>query len=262
MTETVPSLVKAGPLSALNGVRHGFFTRQGGVSTGIYDSLNVGFGSDDAAENVAENRRRAMAAFDRSAPPLNTVHQVHGRAVARVETPWEPADAPQADALVSAVPGIALGILTADCAPVLFADASGRIVGAAHAGWRGAIGGVVEATVAAMEALGARKSRIHAVVGPTIGPRSYEIGPEFPAPFLAEDPGHARYFAPSSRAGHQMFDLPGYLVGKLRALKLASATALPRDTCAEPDAFFSYRRATLTGESDYGRGLSTIMAGA
>jgi YfiH family protein len=203
-----------------------------------------------------------MAAFDRSAPPLNTVHQVHSPTVARAEQPWDPADAPQADALVCAVPGIALGILTADCAPVLFADSAGPIVGAAHAGWRGAIGGVVEATIAAMEDLGARRSRIHAVVGPTIGPRSYEIGPEFPAPFLAEDPENARFFRPSSRDRHQMFDLPGYLGKKLCALGLASATVLPRDTCAEPDAFFSYRRATLTGESDYGRGLSAIMAGA
>ena len=181
--------------------------------------------------------------------------------VARVEQPWDPADSPQADALVSAVPGIALGILTADCAPVLFADAGGPVVGAAHAGWRGAIGGVVEATVTAMEELGARRHQIHAVVGPTIGPRSYEIGPEFPAPFLAEDPENARFFVPSTRDGHQMFDLPGYLAKKLRALNLASATVLPRDTCAEPDAFFSYRRGTLTGESDYGRGLSAIMAG-
>lgn len=261
MTDTTPSYITAESLSALNGVRHGFFTRQGGISTGIYDSLNVGFGSDDAAENVGENRRRAMAAFDRSAPPLNTVHQVHGRTVARVEQSWDPAAAPQADALVSAVPGIAIGILTADCAPVLFADAAGHIVGAAHAGWRGAIGGVIEATVAAMEDLGARRNHIHAVVGPTIGPRSYETGPEFPAPFLAEGPENAQFFVPSSRDGHQMFDLPGYLGKKLRTLKLASATVLPRDTCAESDAFFSYRRATLTGEPDYGRGLSAIMAG-
>ncbi len=262
MTDSTPSIITADPLSALHRIRHGFFTRQGGVSTGIYASLNVGFGSDDTAENVAENRRRAMAAFDRSAPPLNTVHQVHSAIVARVEAPWDPADAPQADALVSAVPGVALGILTADCAPVLFADGDRKIVGAAHAGWRGAIGGVVEATVAAMEDLGARRSNIHAIIGPTIGARSYEVGPEFPAPFLAEDPENARFFTPSRRHGHQMFDLPGYLGRKLGALGLASANILPRDTCAEPDAFFSYRRATLTGESDYGRGLSVIMAGA
>ncbi|MDH3700950.1 MAG: peptidoglycan editing factor PgeF [Alphaproteobacteria bacterium] len=261
MTDTTPTILTAEPLSALDGVRHGFFTRRGGVSTGIYESLNVGYGSDDAAADVRENRRRAMAAFDPSAPPLNTVHQVHGRTVARVERPWDPADSPQADALVSAVPGIALGILAADCAPVLFADAGGPVVGAAHAGWRGAIGGVVEATVAAMEELGARRSHIHAVVGPTIGPQSYEIGPEFPAPFLAEDQENALFFVPSTRDGHQMFDLPGYLAKKLRALNLASATVLPRDTCAEPDAFFSYRRGTLIGESDYGRGLSAIMAG-
>jgi len=247
MTDTTPSYLTAESLSALNGVRHGFFTRQGGISTGIYDSLNVGFGSDDAAENVGENRRRAMAAFDRSAPPLNTVHQVHGRTVARVEQSWDPAAAPQADALVSAVPGIAIGILTADCGPVLFADDMP--------------GGVIEATVAAMEDLGARRNHIHAVVGPAIGPRSYEIGPEFPAPFLAEDPENAQFFVPSSRDGHQMFDLPGYLGKKLRTLKLASTTVVPRDTCAESDAFFSYRRATLTGEPDYGRGLSAIMAG-
>jgi len=160
--------------------------------------------------------------------------------------------------MVTDRPAIALGILTADCAPVLFADMSARVIGAAHAGWRGALGGVLEATVAAMAALGARTERLQAAIGPCIGPDSYEVGPEFPAPFLAADESHRRFFRPASRPGHFLFDLPGYIVARLTRLGLAGIATLGRDSLAESEAFFSYRRATLEGHGSYGRGLSLI----
>jgi purine-nucleoside/S-methyl-5'-thioadenosine phosphorylase / adenosine deaminase len=176
-----------------------------------------------------------------------------------VEGGWEPGAAPRADAMVTSRPGIALGILTADCAPVLFADTQNRVVGAAHAGWRGAVGGVLAAAVAAMERLGADRRSIHAAVGPTIAQSSYEVGPEFPAPFLGEDAGNRRFFRPSRRAGHHMFDLTGYVASRLEALDLAEIAVLGRDTCADEEQFFSYRRATLRHEPDYGRELSAIV---
>ena len=258
MTDTRPTPITAGSLSAIKGVSHGFFTRKGGVSGSIYASLNVGFGSDDTAEDVAENRRRALSALE-GATALNTVYQVHGKDVERVTNAWDPADSPQADAMVTGTPGIAIGVLSADCTPVLFASEDGAIVGAAHAGWRGAVGGILGATVAAMEQMGADRKRIHAAVGPTITQRSYEVGPEFPAPFLAENQNNARFFRPSTRAGHHMFDLPGYVEAQLMSLGLAEIDVLPHDTCAEEDLFFSYRRATHRGETDYGRGLSAIL---
>lgn len=245
-------------VDALPGLRHGFFTREGGVSEGLYASLNCGFGSGDAAEYVAENRARALAAADMPAGSLVTAYQVHSPDVAVVEAPWRREDAPKVDAMVTGRPGITLGILTADCGPVLFADAEARVIGAAHAGWRGAVTGVLEATVAAMEKLGARRDRIAAVLGPCIAQRSYEVGPEFPAPFLAQAPDNAAFFAPSARAGRHMFDLPGYVVHRLGTLGLGQVGRLANDTCAEADRFFSYRRATLEGEKDYGRGLSAI----
>lgn len=258
MTDTRPTPITAGSLSAINGIAHGFFTRQGGVSGSIYASLNVGFGSDDTAEDVAENRRRALTALD-GAAALNTVYQVHGKDVEQVTGSWDPADSPHADAMVTATPGIAIGVLSADCTPVLFAAEDGAIVGAAHAGWRGAVGGVLGATVAAMEEMGADRQRIHAAVGPTIAQSSYEVGPEFPAPFLAENEDNARFFRPSTREGHHMFDLPGYVEAQLKSLGLSGIDVLPHDTCAEEDLFFSYRRATHRGETDYGRGLSAIL---
>ena len=262
MSETAIRPLSAENLAALPGLRHGFFTRQGGVSEGIYASLNVGFGSDDDAGNVVENRRRAMAALDRPADALHTVHQVHGTTVVRVgDEGWDPRSAPKADALVSDRPGTVLGILTADCVPVLLADCEAGVIGAAHAGWRGAVGGVVEAAVAGMEALGAARRRIHVAVGPAIAQDSYEVGPEFPASFLERDSGSARYFRPSARGGHHMFDLPGWVVDRLGTLGLASVAHLAHDTCAESERFFSYRRATHVGERDYGRGLSAISFG-
>lgn len=258
MSDTSPSPLTADSLTEMTGVKHGFFTRVGGVSGGLYASLNVGFGSDDTAENVRRNRERAVSALD-GAQALNTVYQIHGKTVARADEAWDPASAPKADAMVTDRPGIAIGILTADCAPVLFADPVSRVVGAAHAGWRGAVGGVLAATVEAMEELGASRSNIRAVVGPTIAQASYEVGPEFPAPFLEEDPENKRFFRPSIRETHHMFDLVGYVESRLAALDLEAVTRIDRDTCAEEDLFFSYRRSTLRREADYGRELSAIL---
>jgi len=258
MSDTSPSPLTAGSLTEMKGVKHGFFTRVGGVSGGLYASLNVGFGSDDTAENVRRNRERAVSALD-GAKALNTVYQIHGKTVARADKTWDPASAPKADAMVTDRPGIAIGILTADCAPVLFADPVSRVVGAAHAGWRGAVGGVLAATVEAMEELGASRARIRAVVGPAIAQASYEVGPEFPAPFLDEDPENSRFFRPSVRETHHMFDLSGYVESRLAALELEAVTRIERDTCAEEDLFFSYRRSTLRREADYGRELSAIL---
>ncbi len=251
-------MITADSLTEYPRVRHAFFTRLGGMSEGVYDSLNCGVGSNDDPNRVQENRRRAMAMVDLPAEALTTAYQVHSPDVTVVERPWTLAERPKVDAMVTVRPGIALGISTADCAPVLFADATAGVIGAAHAGWRGAIGGVLEATVAAMVRLGAEAPRIRAVVGPCIGQASYEVGPEFPAPFLAQDPDNARFFIAGKRAGHSMFDLAGYVAGRLARLGLDAIDNLHCDTCAEADLFFSYRRKTLTGEPDYGRSLSVI----
>jgi YfiH family protein len=256
--DTAEPPVLTAPGLAADGVRHAFFTREGGVSEGIYASLNTGFGSDDAADAVAENRRRAMAAL--GADHLNTVYQVHGTTVITVSDAWDNRKAPpEADAMVTDVPGLAIGVLSADCAPVLFCDAGAGVVGAAHAGWRGALAGVAEATVEAMEALGATRRSIAAAIGPAIGPRSYEVGPEFPASFLAQDAANEAFFRPADRDAHHLFDLPGYLVKALHAFGIADVGWIGADTVTAPDRFFSYRRATLTGERDYGRLLSAIL---
>jgi hypothetical protein len=251
-------MIQAETLSDCPRVRHGFFTRLGGVSAGIYASLNCGYGSSDQAANVTENRRRALALIGLPAEALATTYQIHSADVVDVTKPW-PLDArPRVDAMVTTRPGIALGIGTADCAPVLLADPAAGVIGAAHAGWRGAVTGVVEAVVRRMIECGAEPARIRAAVGPCIAQASYEVGPEFPAPFLQQDPENSRFFAPSKRAGHFMFDLPGYVVSRLCRLGIAAAASVDRDTCAEDDMFFSYRRTTLAGEKDYGRGLSVI----
>lgn len=249
-------------LAALNdaaGIRHAFFTREGGVSAGLYSSLNCGFGSGDAAEKVAENRARAMAALDLVPDRLVTCHQVHSPDVVTVAAPWRREDNPRADALVTNRRGIALGILTADCVPVLFADADAGVIGAAHAGWKGALGGVVAATVAAMARLGAAPGRMRAAIGPCIAQRSYEVGPEFPARFLAEDADNGDFFAPARRAGHFMFDIAGYVERRLIAAGIGAIQRAPCDTVAEETRFFSYRRACLKGEKDFGNGLSAIV---
>lgn len=256
-----PAPLRQPALGAVDGVRHAFLGRRGGVSEGIYDSLNCGFGSGDARERVAENRRRALALAEIDGAPLLTVHQTHSAAVTVVEEPWTPEAAPKSDAMVTRRPGVALGILTADCAPVLLADAEAGVIGAAHAGWRGALDGVLEATVAAMQALGARPQATVAAIGPCIAQASYEVGPDFPQPFLARNPDDARFFRPAPRSGHWMFDLAGYVAMRLATAGVGLVEAAGRDTCTEREAYFSYRRTTHTGEPDYGRQVSLIALG-
>ena len=248
-------------LSAASGLRHAFFTREGGVSEGIFAALNVGLGSSDNPDHVRENRRRAAATLDVAQDALVTAYQVHSAKVVVVEKPWKPGSAPQVDAMVTKRRGVALGILTADCAPILLADVRAGVIGAAHAGWKGAISGVIEATVEAMTKLGAKPNHILAAVGPCIAQDSYEVGPEFPAPFVAEDPMNGRHFRADRNSDGEprwRFDLAGYVTDKLERLDLAAVEALPYDTCADDRHFFSYRRACLRGEKDYGRGLSAI----
>jgi hypothetical protein len=247
-------------LEALAGgrARHAFFTRRGGVSDGIFASLNCGFGSGDDRHRVGENRARAAADLGVSPDRLVTCHQVHGTEVVTVEQAWRYDESPRADAMVTKAPGIALGVLAADCAPVLFVDPEAQIAGAAHGGWKGALAGVVEATVAAMVRLGARAERIRAGIGPCIGQASYEVGPEFRDRFVATAPDNARFFVAAARPGHCRFDLPGYLAARLQRLGLAAVEDAAADTAADETRFFSYRRACLRGERDYGRLLAAI----
>lgn len=242
--------------AALDGVAHGFLGRRGGVSTGICAGLNVGWGSGDDVEAIAENRRRGVAAVAPRAE-LVTVHQVHSAEVVFAEARWADDARPRADAMVTNRPGLALGILTADCAPVLLADRQAGVVGAAHAGWRGAFSGVVESTVAAMERLGASRERIAAAVGPCIARKSYEVDEAFFRRFADPDPRNERFFA-SGREGHHRFDLEGYVLSRLAGTGLARVEALGQDTYSQPDLFYSYRRATHQGEPTYGRQISLI----
>ncbi|MFQ5954096.1 MAG: peptidoglycan editing factor PgeF [Kiloniellales bacterium] len=248
-------------LNTLAGIRHGFFTRLGGVSSGLYASHNCGYGSGDEPAKVRRNRAAAMRRLRLAAGALITADQVHGTAVAVVEEPWPHARAPVADGLVTRRPGLALGILTADCAPVLFADPAVGVIGAAHVGWRGALAGVLDETVAAMGRLGARTGGIVAAIGPCIGAGSYEVGPELQSAFIAEDPGSADLFLASGRDAHFLFDLPGYLARRLARLGLRAVEPMPGDTAADEARFFSHRRARLRGEPDYGRQLSAIALG-
>lgn len=244
-------------LAAAPGVAHGFFTRRGGVSRGIYESLNCGPGSGDDPRAVAGNRARAVAALGLDGAPLLTARQVHGRAIVHARAAFAGA-APEADGLVTATRGIALGVLAADCAPVLLADADAGVAGAAHAGWRGAVAGVAEAAVAAMMALGARPGRIRAAVGPCIAQASYEVGDEVRRAAGRGDPRGLRYFAPGARAGKWLFDLSGYVADRLRRAGAAEVEELGLDTRADEERFFSYRRARGRGEAGYGRALSAI----
>ena len=245
------------PLQAL-GISAAFFTREGGVSEGLYAALNCGYGSGDDPEAVRENRRRAMERFELSPDALVTLYQVHSPTVVEVEQPWRPGGAPKADGMVTTKRGLALGILTADCAPVLFADAEAGVIGAAHAGWRGAFTGVLEETVAAMKRLGASPANIRAAIGPCIAQSSYEVGPEFHERFVSADSDNAAFFRPSSRRSHHLFDLGGYVTRRLESLGLAEILTTGEDTAADAARYFSYRRATLAGEKDYGRLLSAI----
>ena len=253
------SAVEVNRARALDGVAHGFLGRRGGVSTGIYAGLNVGTGSDDDPATIAENRRRAAVAVLPGAVLL-TPYQVHSPDCVTVQVPWDEALRPHADALVTDRPGLALGILTADCAPVLLADREGGVVGAAHAGWKGAIGGVTDATVLAMEALGARRDRIVAAVGPCIARASYEVDAAFQRRFESDDPENERFFAPG-RDGHAQFDLEAYVASRLAAAGVRTIATLGLDTYADPDRFFSFRRATHRGEPGYGRQVSIIGLG-
>lgn len=239
-----------------SGVRHGFFTRAGGASEGIYQGLNVGLGSDDSPEAVRENRRRVAAWMGVEEGHLVTLHQCHSADVVVVETPF-PGQRPQADALVTRYSGLAIGVLTADCGPILFIDPQARVIGAAHAGWKGALTGILENTVAAMEQLGARRERIVAVLGPSISQANYEVGPEFVARFTEADADNARYFRASGREGHALFDLNLYTIDRLRRAGV-NAEGLDRCTYADEADFYSYRRATHRGEPDYGRQISAI----
>jgi len=247
--------VLTSPLLDLPGVRHAFFTRQGGVSTGIYASLNVGVGSKDDPEAVGENRRRAAAHLGGD---LVTAYQVHSATALVADGPW-PAGPPQADGVVTATPGVVCGALAADCAPILFADASARVVAAAHAGWKGALTGVAEHAIARMETLGARRDRIVAAVGPCIGPASYEVGLEYVQRFTETDTAYGRFFSAGAAPDKRQFDLPGFVLARLRAAGIAQCEWIGRDTCAEPELFFSNRRAFKQGEPDYGRLLSAIV---
>jgi YfiH family protein len=240
-------------------IRHAFFTRRGGVSGGLYESLNCGFGSGDAGESVAQNRGIAMEQLNLPADRLATCHQTHSATVVIVERPWPHGAAPQADGLVTRAREIALGVLTADCAPILFHDPVAKVIGAAHAGWRGALGGIAEATVERMEAIGAVRDRIRAGIGPCIARSSYEVGPELPQQFLALDSASTPYFAPALRAGHFMFDLSGYIEHRLAQAGIMMLERAAHDTVAEEERFFSYRRACQRGERAYGRGLSAIV---
>jgi YfiH family protein len=235
--------------------RHGFFTRKGGASSGIFSGLNCGTGSTDQAEIVAINRARVAEAMGVAPAALVTVHQVHSARVIPVDRPLS--ERPQADGLVTATPGVLLAVLTADCQPVLFHDSAAGVIGAAHAGWRGSVDGVLEATLDAMEALGARRSQIHAVIGPAISQAAYEVGPEFFDRFRDEDPDSTRFFA-NGQGDRLLFDLPGYGLYRLRNAGVGHAEWTGHCTYRDAARFYSFRRTTHAGEADYGRLISTI----
>lgn len=251
-------IVTVDALMRLPNIRHGFLTRRGGVSEGIYDSLNCGLGTTDDRARVHENRTRAVKAAGLLEGPLNTAYQVHSARVLVVDKPFNQDNRPEVDGLVTRTRGINLGVLTADCGPVLFADAEAGVVGAAHAGWKGALTGVLQETVRVMETLGAKRQNIVAVIGPCIGQASYEVGTEFPTPFIAQDPDNARFFGAADACRKFHFDLAGYCAHQLSQMSLAEVTVSGHDTCALEDDFFSYRRKTKRNEPDYGRQVSVI----
>jgi polyphenol oxidase len=248
-------MIKSSALDFQN-IRHGFFTREGGHSAGIFSSLNCGLGSGDELEVVKKNRELVAAQLGVTPSHLVSAFQVHSADVVTVTAPFS--ERPKVDGLVTATRGLALGILTADCGPVLFADEKVGVIGACHAGWKGALNGVTDSTVLAMEALGSSRENIIAVLGPIISKANYEVGPEFPKPFLTQDESHRKYFMPSVKAGHYMFDLPAYLLSRLKMFGVGKAIDLALCTYADEQKFFSYRRATHRGETDYGRLISAI----
>ena len=258
MTESLPKLTHA--LLDLPGISHGFFTRQGGVSGFPYESLNVGQGSKDAPENVLENRRRVAACFGQDERQLLSLYQVHSATALRVDSPWPSPDArPEADGLVSTTAGLILGALSADCAPLLFADSQARIVAACHAGWKGALYGIIESTLDQMTNAGADLDNIHCVIGPCIAQASYEVSHDYETEFRREDPDSKAYFAEGHSPDKWHFDLPGYCLMRLKRAGVVTCASLGRDTCAEEALFFSNRRAFKRAEPDYGRLISAIM---
>jgi YfiH family protein len=245
-------------LAAEPGIRHAFFTREGGVSTGIYASLNGGLGSADDPAAIATNRARMAAHLKVEPSHLVSIHQVHSADAELVTGPW-PGERPKADAMVTIASGVALGISTADCGPILFADSEARVIGAAHAGWKGAFAGIVGATVTAMEKLGARRERILAVLGPTIGPKAYEVGPEFIERFKQENATYSRFFHAAERPAHAMFDLPAFIALRAQEAGIGRFVDLALCTYSDEARFYSYRRTTHRKEPDYGRLISAIV---
>ena len=243
---------------ALTGIRHGFFTRAGGVSSGLYASLNGGVGSRDDAGKVLENRARMAAALGVEPRRLLTAYQTHSPNVVVAEAPWTTENRPQADAIVTRMRALAIGVTTADCGPVLFAEPRAGVIGAAHAGWRGALTGVIEATIAAMERLGAAQRQIRAAIGPMIRQGNYEVGPDLVERFRADDPASSRFFGPAKRDGHAMFDLAGYIAARLKRAGITEVEDVGLCTYADPEQFFSYRRTTHRAEADYGRHVNAI----
>ena len=243
---------------ALTGIRHGFFTRAGGVSSGLYASLNGGVGSRDDAGKVLENRVRMAAALGVEPRRLLTAYQTHSPNVVVAEAPWTTENRPQADAIVTRMRALAIGVTTADCGPVLFAEPRAGVIGAAHAGWRGALTGVIEATIAAMERLGAAQRQIRAAIGPMIRQGNYEVGPDLVERFRADDPASSRFFGPAKRDGHAMFDLAGYIAARLKRAGITEVEDVGLCTYADPEQFFSYRRTTHRAEADYGRHVNAI----
>lgn len=245
-------------LSQAPGLTHGFFDRAGGVSTGLYASLNCGPGSGDDSHNVSENRARVATWFDSAPSQLISLYQIHSAKVISLRQPWSPEAAPQADAMVTATPGIALGLLTADCGPLLLCDPKARVIAAAHAGWQGAFAGIIEAVVAVMQSHGASRDNISAVLGPTISQSAYQVGAEFRQRFVDTDERFSQYFGSSNKKQHYQFDLPGFIMKRLQNAGIENCVNL--DLCTYADhSLFSYRRTTHLGEPDYGRNLSAIM---
>jgi YfiH family protein len=249
--------IEAGLLS-LTGIRHAFFTRAGGVSSGLYSSLNGGVGSRDDGGKVVENRARMAAALGVEPRRLLTAYQSHSPHVIVAQAPWTTENRPQADAIVTRMRALAIGVTTADCGPVLLADPRAGVIGAAHAGWRGALTGVIEATLAAMERLDAARGEIRAAIGPMIRQSNYEVGPDLVGRFRSEDPASSRFFAPATREGHAMFDLAGYIAARLKRAGAGAVEDVGLCTYADADRFFSYRRTTHRGEADYGRHVNAI----
>ncbi len=257
-TQVVAPSLQVRALLDLPGIRHAFFTRIGGVSEGIYASLNGGVGSNDDQAQVSENRARMAAALKVAPERFLSLYQVHSPDVVVATEPWPLERRPRVDAIVTQVPGLAIGVSTADCGPVLFADPQARVIGAAHAGWRGALTGVLEATLAEMEALGADRSRIVVGLGPMIRQPSYEVGPEFLARFRDADENNLAFFLPSMREDHALFDLPGFIAARLAHAGVRQVQDIDHCTYAEAELFYSYRRATHRAEPDYGRHINAI----